>query len=144
MPIYEVQFSPPGAMVIRGPQIPIDISLPQNLIQQLSQQGQQIPAPISGPALVDTGASISAIDLSIIQRLNLHSIGVATIGTAGRPSRRNLYPARFTLPFFVADLGRVIGADLIPFQITAIIGRDILSRIILIYQGPANRFTLAV
>ena len=56
MPIYEVQLSPQGAMVARGPQIPIDISLPQNLVQKLSQQGQQIPTPISGHALVDTGA----------------------------------------------------------------------------------------
>jgi len=143
MPIYEVQTSPPEGLKSKGPCCPIEVSLPQTLIILLSQQGQQTPPPVSGQALIDTGASVSAIDLSVISRLQLNPIGVVSVGTAGGPTRRNLYPARFILPRLVIDLEAVIGADLSPFNIIALIGRDILSRFIMIYNGPAGRITLA-
>jgi len=43
----------------------------------------------------------------------------------------------------VIDLSAVIGADLKPLQIIALIGRDILSGFLMIYHGPAGRVTLS-
>ena len=142
MPIYEFQTSPPEALRTRGPCCPVEVSLPQTLIDQLTQRGQKIPPPESGNALIDTGASVSAVDLSIISKLRLNPIGIATVGTAGGPAKRNLYPARFILHRLSVELEAVIGANLKPFDIIALIGRDILSRFLLIYHGPAGRVTL--
>lgn len=141
MPIYDSQVTP-QVLRARGPCLPIDISLPQILIDQLTQQGRKIPSPVSGIAQVDTGASISVVDLSVISHLRINPIGVVSIGTAAGPARRNLYPVRFAFPNLNLDLNRVIGADLSSFHITTLIGRDILSLFLLIYHGPAGRFTL--
>lgn len=141
MPIYDVEIPPP-VLRSRGAVCPIKISLPQILKDRLTKQSQEIPTPESGRALIDTGASVSVVDLSVIRKLQISSIGVAKVGTAGGPIRRNLYPARFILPRLAIELGRVIGANLGRFQIIAIIGRDILSKFILIYHGPAGRITL--
>lgn len=144
MPIYEVQSNPPEVLRLKGPCCPIDISLPQILIDQLTQQGTQIPPPVSGHALIDTGASISAIDFSVITSLQISPIGVINIGTAGGSVQTNLYPARFILLDLEIELGRVIGANLRQFNIIALIGRDMLSRFLMIYHGPAGRFTLSI
>jgi len=141
MPIYEVQLSP-GAIISKGPCIPIEMSLPKTLLSQLQEQGQTIPESVKGNVLVDTGASISAIDNSVVQKLNLNPIGVTTIGTAGDPIETNEYTVRFVFPHFRIDIGKVIALNLTRFKIEAIIGRDLLSRFLLIYHGPASRFTL--
>jgi len=143
MPIYEVQVSPPSDLQSGGPRLPVDIALPQILVDRLNQEGFPVPPPISGHALIDTGASVSVVDTSVITRLQINPIGVTTIGTAAGRVRRNLYPSRFIFPRLVVDLSPIIGADLSSFQIIALIGRDILSRFLFIYHGPAGRITLA-
>lgn len=144
MPIYEVEFSPPGALISRGPCIPIEISLPDALVDQLNQQGQPVPSNIEGDALVDTGASCSAIDHSVCQQLNLQPIGITTIGHAGGEMQTNQYPVRFIFPNLTVEFGPVIEVELAPYNIKAIIGRDLLSQFMLIYNGPANRFLLTI
>ena len=143
MPIYEMQFSPPEALRSGGAIFPIEISLPQILIDHLTKQGITPPPPVKGRAIIDTGASISVVDLSVLSSLQISPIGVATTLTTAGPTNQNLYPARFILPRLVVDLSAVIGADLRPFQITALIGRDILSHFLMIYHGNAGRVTLS-
>jgi len=101
-----------------------------------------IPQPVSGPALIDTGASVSVVDLSVLRNLNISAIGVASVSTTAGTAQQNLYPARFRLPRAVIDISAVLGADLTPHQIIVLIGRDILSGFLMIYHGPAGRITL--
>jgi len=143
VPIYEVQFSPPEALRSSGAIFPIEVSLPQILVDHLTKQGITPPPPVKGRAIIDTGASISVVDLLVLSSLQISPIGVATVLTTAGPTNQNLYPARFILPRLVVDLSAVIGADLRPLQIIALIGRDILSRFIMIYHGNAGRVTLA-
>jgi len=143
VPIYEVQFSPPEALRSSGAIFPIEVSLPQILVDHLTKQGITPSPPVKGRAIIDTGASISVVDLLVLSSLQISPIGVATVLTTAGPTNQNLYPARFILPRLVVDLSAVIGADLRPLQIIALIGRDILSRFIMIYHGNAGRVTLA-
>ena len=142
MPIYEVQLTPD---VLRrgGPIFPIEVSLPQTLADYLTKQGVPVPPSIKGNALVDSGASISAVDLSVISSLQISPVGVATISTAAGSVQRDLYPARFILPHLVAEFETVIGADLRPQGLVALIGREFLSRFLMIYHGNAGRVILA-
>jgi len=142
MPIYDVQLSPPEALRARGGIFPVQISLPQVLADYLGQRGLPIPPPVSGNALIDTGASVSVVDLSVLSTLQISPISVVTVLTPTGSARQNLYPARFILPAVVIDVTGVIGANLRPQNIVALIGRDILSRFLLIYHGPAGRITL--
>jgi len=142
MPIYDVQVSPPTGLRLRGALFPVEISMPQVLIDHLTNQGVSIPQPVSGLTLIDTGASVSVVDLSVLRNLNISPIGVASVSTTAGTAQQNLYPARFRLPRAVIDISAVLGADLSAHQIIALIGRDILSGFLMIYHGPAGRITL--
>jgi len=57
---------------------------------------------------------------------------------------RFMFPARFKLSQLVIDVSPVIGADLRPQGIIALIGRDILSHLLMIYHGLGGRVTLSI
>lgn len=144
MPIYEIVTPSPEHLRSIGFIIPIEISIPQPLIDYLTQRGIQIPQPVGGNALIDTGASISVVDLSVLSSLQINPIGVAQISTATGQENKNLFPARFILAKnLVIDFAAVIGADLRSLRIIALIGRDALRHFLLIYHGNAGRATLA-
>ena len=143
MPIYEFQ-TQPNILRRRGPVFPVQVSIPQILIDYLQQRGQSIPQPVSGFALIDTGASITVIDLNVLNQLGINPVGVARVLTPAGPVQQNLFPARLIFgPGLVIDLSVVIGANLRPQQIIALIGRDILSKFIMIYHGRSGRITIA-
>lgn len=121
----------------------IEISLPQILVDELTKKGMPIPKPITGNALIDTGASASVVDLSLISSLQISPVGVATVLTTAGPVQQNLFPIRFVLPRLVIDVSAVLGADLRPFGIVSLIGRDILSKFLMIYHGLTGIMTLA-
>ena len=152
MPVYNsppVPGSQPASLVLRlqGSVLPVEISIPQTLQRRLTQQGQSFPAPQSGLALIDTGASLSAVDDEVILTLGIAPVGQTQIHTAGGIVARPLYPARFSFPG--TDLPpltfrRVAGSALQSQGVVALLGRDMLANVILIYNGPAGTFSLAV
>ena len=68
---------PPG-LRMPGPGIPVLIEIPSALADRLQQAGQTIPAPASGFPLVDTGASVSAVEAGCIQELGVQPVGIIT------------------------------------------------------------------
>lgn len=152
MPVYNslsTQGSQPDSLVLRlrGPVLPVEIFIPASLLRRLSQQGQPPPAPQTGLALIDTGASLSAVDDEVIRTLGIAPVGQTQIHTAGGIVSRPLYPARFSFPG--TDLPpitfrRVAGSALQSQGVVALLGRDVLANFILIYSGPTGTFSLAV
>ena len=143
MPVYEIRSSS-DILKSAGAILPnIEISLPQILVDELTKKGMPTPKPIAGNALIDTGASATVVDLSVISSLQISPVGVATVLTTAGPVQQNLFPIRFVLPGLVIDVSAVLGADLRPFGIVSLIGRDILSSFLMIYHGRAGMITLA-
>ena len=64
-----------------GPVIDVLIGLPGSLMDMLRSQGSPIPGPVAVKALIDTGASSSVIQPSIIQQLGLQPIGMVGVNT---------------------------------------------------------------
>ena len=129
--------------------------MPAALAAQLQQAGTPIPAPATGLALIDTGASISAVDIGVIQRLGVQQVGVAQIGGVGGVNQHALYPCRFVFPgvgFPPIDFTSIVGAPLIGIggaqaagqQTIALFGRDLLQYFILVYNGPGATVSLAM
>lgn len=114
----------------------------------------QIPQTVPIRALIDTGASATCIDPSALLPLQLTPTGIATVHTpstkSNEPSEHEQYdislivPAAANQPPLVLHILPVICADLLSSQgFHALIGRDVLSQCIFIYNGPAGFFTLA-
>lgn len=141
----------PAALAGAGPVLEVEVNLPQPLISLLSSQNEPIPAPSPGVALIDTGASRTCIDSAVLSNLGINPIGVVAIGTAGGSTRCLLFPARLSFPVvnLVIDFGSVVGVNLQGQTINGaplvvLIGRDVLSRCLLIYNGAGGFFTLAL
>jgi len=156
MPIYDGEFRTqagapgPAGLLRTGPVLPVEIAVPTALSKFLSARNQQIPSPRAGFALIDTGATRSCVDSQIVSSLGVSPIGIANLGTASGRSQHHLYPAKFDFPAmkFQVEFGSVVGVDLSGqgvgnTQIIALIGRDVLSRCILIYHGTKGSFSLA-
>lgn len=152
MPIYNSFYltpdrSPnPQAIRIKGPVIPVEIFLPNVLVSSIEKEGKPIPSPVTGHVLIDTGATISAVDEGVIKSFGINPIGSSQVNTPSGDSMQFLYPVQFSFPGTLlprVDFGAVLGSILKPQGIIALFGRDILSLFVLVYNGPGGYFTLA-
>ena len=154
MPIFKIKLHsqgqapiPPnaGLLLSLGPQVSVQLEVPDALAQQLKATNMPIPPPVKGMALIDTGATMTAVDAGVVAALGVNPIGVVPVGTAGGPAKHPLYPIKLQLQGIglVLNFGRVTGAPLSGMNLVALLGRDVLSRMILIYDGPSSEYTLS-
>lgn len=140
----------PGPLHKSGPVLPIEIHIPTALAAHYDKQNQTPPSPGTGLALIDTGATNSAVDKKIISSLSVKPVGVIDVGTASGIVQQETYPAKLSFPVekIEVEFSRMAGVDLggqtVDDQpIIALIGRDLLTRWVLIYNGPGGWFTIA-
>ena len=141
----------PAHLQTVGPRIPVEISIPSALVTQLTAQNLPIPQPINGYALVDTGASMLAVDERILQRLQLRPFSTGAVSTGAGTVVQGIYPVSMSFPGTTVGailVARCLGANLgdqvnPPLNTIALIGRDTLRDCILVYNGPLGIFTLA-
>jgi hypothetical protein len=108
MPVHNHFFWPqvpgqppqPGPQILRvvGPVLQVEVCVPSDLETLLAANNQPIPQPVTGWALIDTGASRTAVAQSCIASLGVQPIGAAKTGTAGGIREVSIYPARFRFP----------------------------------------------
>jgi hypothetical protein len=135
-----------------GPLMQVQVEVPQALAAYLSKQGQPIPAPQSGWALIDTGATRTCVDRDVLTKLGVQPTGTVKTGTAAGQVEQLLFPAKLSFPVagnFQIEFGSVIAVDLrgqtiAGTNVVVLVGRDVLSRCLLVYNGPAGIFTLAM
>jgi hypothetical protein len=84
-----VQLAPPVALQQRGPVVQVSLTVEENIAKAVVQQGKQLPAPITGFALIDTGASVTCIDDESAQRLGLPVIDVAAMSSVSHASTQS-------------------------------------------------------
>lgn len=143
------QFNP-NILVNTGPLLNVEVSIPKELADILTEQEKVLPSPKTGFALIDTGATRSGVDKTIITQLGVQPVGITETLTAGGKVEQNLFPAHFRFPGegIEIDFSSVLGVDLKGHEINGqpivvLLGRDILSRFILIYNGPGGFFSIA-
>ncbi len=92
-----------------GPLSQIELQVAEADRRALDAIGEPIPAPVKGRALIDTGASISAVRTEIAERLGLHMVGdVPLVGQSGVSNRAPVYYGEI----------RFSGADIPPWSST--------------------------
>jgi predicted aspartyl protease len=108
---------------------------------------------VPGFALIDTGASVSAVDDSVVRQRGAQPVGIAQVGTAGGQHPQAVYPARLVFPgtnIPSVEFGQLLGANLAGQMVAGhqgplivLLGRDILQQFVLFYNGSTGSFTLA-
>lgn len=156
MPIFDHRFLDankdpvPNALRDAGAILPVQINISKALHGLLTAKKQPIPKPVEGVALIDTGATKSCVERSILAGLGIKPIGLVKIGTAKGATQCQLFPARLFFPTIRLDVsyssmagvnlkGQVIqGAPLI-----ALVGRDVLLKCLFIYCGYGGYYTIS-
>jgi hypothetical protein len=128
------------------------IAVSKARVQVLKAAGESIPPPVQIDALLDTGASCTCVDPTVLAKLKLTptgSVSVNTPTTGATPQLADQYDAALIIPDggtpFVLETIPVVATELFAAQgFHALIGRDILDRCVFVYTGGANPlFTLA-
>jgi len=128
-----------------GPTLAVDVGFdPDYQVETPSR----VPAPGMRyvQALIDTGASLSCIDLNLALSLDLPIIDSTPIAGVGGLHRLNKHIAQIHAPDLKFTLyGGFIGVNLAVggtgYQV--LIGRDFLSHFTLTYDGPTGAVTLS-
>lgn len=140
-----VPLHPAIALQLRGPILQISVTIEQNAGKVLLSQGKTLPTPITGMALIDTGASNTCIDEQAAKQLGLPVIDVGTMLSATHQKVPcNIYPVVINTPIVNLNSPRTMGAALAAQGLLVLIGRDVLQRCNLFYNGPIGQFTLSL
>lgn len=147
MPHFTLQIEP------GGPFLYAFVRVSQPKAAALTSAGQAVPSPVPIRGLVDTGASSTCIDPSVLSSLNLSPIGTVSVNTpttGATPHDADQYDVGLVIPATTGALPLVIPAmpvvcsELLVGQgFHALIGRDILGQCVLVYNGATKVFTLA-
>ena len=132
-------------LLAAGPMLTVRVGLSKVLADIYARDGIAIPPLTSLNALVDTGASFTVIQQGKIDSLNLQPVGERQIiGVSDeKPGRYPIYRVRLFINGLVEfDLSATVMPLYLPYKTECLIGRDILDRGILVYNGPEKSFRL--
>ena len=135
-----------------GPMVDMRVSVSAARYEALTLANIPIPPPQTIRALVDTGASCTCMDPMIFIALSLQptgSIPMLTPSTGSTPIDADTYDVGIVVPsgnqpaLLIPSMA-VSASELFVAQgFHALLGRDILSRCVLNYNGSTGLFTLA-
>jgi hypothetical protein len=117
----------------------------------LRAAGQPIPLFVQITALIDTGASCTAIDADQLLPLALTPTGIAYVHTPSTSGKAAQMPQFDVTLGITHPSGNNLSIETVPiiaipnFQrggISALVGRDVLAGCLFIYNGTENSFTL--
>ena len=158
MPVYHQRWfsgptpaPPPQPESLRamGPIVAVQLEVPNLLAKYLADHGGSVPTPVTGWALIDTGATTTAVNEKTVTGLGVAPVAAIKVGTAGGYHDQPVFPLKVVLPQvpITFEYEQVTGANLDGQTIAGrpillLIGRDILRRMIFIYDGVNGQFTL--
>lgn len=136
-----------------GPFLNVLFTVSEARSSALRNAGKTPPSFPQAIGLIDTGASCTCVDPSVIQGLGLTPTGstaIVTPSTGQGPVVFDEYDCGLMIyahttenPYVVRNLS-VVEAPLLQQQgFHALIGRDVLSNCVLIYNGKTGLYTLA-
>ena len=135
------------------PIVTLTVDVTEGQAESLTNAGQPVPRPVLVPALLDTGVRKSIIPRDVAEQLGLENMGEQdVVGVAGSLTvSGTLHRVRLTfhlpgtVPIELDSWAAVIAVeDLSRLGVRMILGRDQLSKCVLIYNGPHDCCTFAV
>jgi hypothetical protein len=88
----------PGILQAEGPVLQCAVMLDTRRAQAVARSGSAVPPPKSGKLLIDTGASMTSIERTILQELGIPSIGDCQVRTPSGGETQQIYPCGLVSP----------------------------------------------
>lgn len=158
MALNRFKFGGPGPpnqvkLTLSGPIVQIRIAIPDALERTMAADKTPIPQPVSGWALVDTGATGCAVDAKIIESLAVMPIDTIKSASVHGIEDRNVYPGKIILMMATGEMAvehkKLVGVDLsgqivpgVDRPLIALLGRDFLANFVMHYDGPEGQWAL--
>jgi predicted aspartyl protease len=101
------------------------------------------PNSVTGWALIDTGANVSGIDEQVAAQLGLQTTGPKKVHGIGGPGTANEHIVQIRLSGSGTALWLVVSAKLQGAGNIALIGTDILTECVFVFDGPNGTFSLS-
>ncbi|HEY5048227.1 MAG TPA: aspartyl protease family protein [Rhizomicrobium sp.] len=127
----------------QGPLVAVHVGVSAQRHAALTQAGQPVPAPILANLLLDTGASCTSIDASVIAQLGLQPTGtqgILTPSTGATPHQCSTYDVSLMIPGAtpqkIIPAIAIIDGNYLSQGHHGLIGRDALRDARVVYSGP--------
>ncbi|MBF0518176.1 MAG: hypothetical protein HQK92_00445 [Nitrospirae bacterium] len=134
----------PYQLLHQGPLIEIKVEIPAELENYFLSNNIQLPKPETGHALIDTGASITAVDIGVINTLGIAPTNISKVYTPQGNTNQEMFPIKINFPGgMVFNFKSVVGSILKEQGIIALIGRDVLFRGVFIYNGSTGACSIS-
>lgn len=130
-----------------GPRVQITLSPLEDQIKLLADQGKDLPSPVTGYALIDTGASSTCIDQDAANKAGLAVVDSGPMDSATHVNEIvPIYAGRLNIEGLPNNIEtkRAYGASLASQGLIVLIGRDMLANCVLVYNGPDSSFSLSL
>ena len=140
MPSFEISLPD---LKTTGPVLQVFVGPSREVIAALGSEN--VAAPIAISALIDTGASATVITPETAMVLSLHSVGAISIHTPTTIEPvmcRQFHVNVYLSSTYAIENIVVVEAPLTGQSFQCLIGRDVLSRGVLTYDGIHSRFGL--
>ncbi|HVZ17519.1 MAG TPA: retropepsin-like aspartic protease [Terriglobales bacterium] len=121
-----------------GPRIQVALGPSAAEYELAELQGSPLPPPLKISALIDTGASITVINPKLAETRKLQQTGSVQLSAAGNQGKYPVYVASLSFPgqeLRSFEIIQVVGCQLPQQPISCLIGRDVLRRWLLTYNG---------
>ncbi len=110
------------------------------------KEGKPLPNPVTGLALIDTGATLCMVDVSVLGELGVPPSGIENIIGATGQGKQPTYPASLAFPGTPIPpiaFTNFIGSNLKDAGIIALLGRNVLMSFVIVYNGPGGFVSLS-
>jgi hypothetical protein len=137
-------------LYIDGPVIEVLITAPLPLVSYLADNDLPPYAVASGMALIDTGAAVSVVDEGVMTSLGIPNIDEVSMQTAHGVAGLRRYNASVSFPglhlrhapLILAPGGFIRTSTTNGPDVIMLLGRDLLRRLTVTYDGPNSRMTV--
>jgi len=163
-PGFIAKYADPNSLAVCGPVLKAIWTVPPALAKALTDSSRQIPAPLPGYMLIDTGAASTCIALDAARELGLSALRLEQSYGAGGLHELPVFGAQLTI-IIIDPMGREVsmGGDLqvkgipelgeyfrnvpvqfadaaFPRRMVGLIGRDLLRHATFVYKGSIGQF----